>query len=71
MRGGDLSADDPLRAEWNVAVVGPHFAAAFVGRDLGDGGPDMDRRFEFAITHDRTLAIRAAAAMMARISPLT
>ena len=30
VRGGDLAADDPLRAEWNVAVVGPHFAAAFV-----------------------------------------
>jgi len=70
VRGGDLTADDPLRAEWNVAVVGPHFAAAFVGRDLGDGGADMDRRFEFAITHDRALAIRAATAMMARVSPL-
>ena len=70
VRGGDLDANDPLRAEWNVAVVGPHFAAAFVGRDLGDDGEDMERRFEFAITHDRALAIRAAAAMIGRITPL-
>ena len=30
----------------------------------------MDRRFEFAITHDRALVIRVAAAMIARITPL-
>jgi EAL domain-containing protein (putative c-di-GMP-specific phosphodiesterase class I) len=70
VRGGHLAADDPLRAEWNVAVVGPHFAAAFVGRDLGDEIEDLDRRFDFAITHDRGLAIRAATAMMAHVAPL-
>ncbi len=44
-------------------------AAAFVGRDLGDTGPDMGRRFNFCVTYDRALAVRAAAAPMGRIAP--
>jgi DICT domain-containing protein len=50
-------------------VVTPHFAAAFVGRDLGDRGPDMERRFDFCMTYDRDLAVQAAAALMSRIAP--
>ena len=56
-----------LRGWWNV-VVDPHFAAAFTARDLGDAGPDMDRRFEFAITYDRALAVEAARTLLARIA---
>ena len=70
VRGGDLAADDRLRAEWNVVVIAPHFAAAFVGRDLGDPGSDRERRFDFALTHDRALAVQAAESLMARITPL-
>lgn len=68
LRWGDLAAGDPLLGEWNVAVVAPHFTAAFVARDLGDEGPDMDRRFEFVITYERGLAIRAARSMMRRLA---
>ena len=68
VRWAELPPRDPLIAEWDVAVIGPHFAATFVARDLGDEGPDLDRRFEFAITHDRALAVRAAKAMMRRFS---
>lgn len=57
--------------EWDVIVVGAHFAAALVARDLGDTGPDPDRRFDFAATHDRALVIEAAATLLARISPLS
>ncbi len=38
VRGAGLDRAEPLRGEWNVVVVTPHFAAAFVGRDLGDRG---------------------------------
>lgn len=68
VRGIGLDRTDPLRGEWDVAVIGSHFAMAFVARDLGDTGPDMRRRFDFAVTYDRELAIEAARAMMARVA---
>ena len=70
VRGANLTPGDPLAAEWDIAVVSPHFAAAFTARDLGDSGADMDRRFDFQLTHDRDLAVRAARILMARIEPL-
>ncbi len=71
VRGATLAPGDPLAAEWDIVVVAPHFAAAFTARDLGDvGGPDLDRRFDFQLTHDRDLAVRAARGLMARIEPL-
>jgi diguanylate cyclase (GGDEF)-like protein/PAS domain S-box-containing protein len=69
VRGAALDEAEPLRGEWNVVVVTPHFAAAFVARDLDDRGPDMDRRFDFCMTYDRDLAVQAAAALMDRIAP--
>ncbi len=70
VRGADLDADDALAGEWNVTVIAPHFAAAFVARDLGDtDGPDMERRFDFCLTYDRDLAIEAARGLLARIAP--
>ncbi|HEX4519137.1 MAG TPA: EAL domain-containing protein [Gaiellaceae bacterium] len=52
--------DEPLGAEWNVIVLGPHYAGALVAHDLGDEVPEHDRRFEYAITHDRDLVLAAA-----------
>jgi hypothetical protein len=37
-------------------------------RDLGDTGPDIERRFEYGVTYDRELAIAAATALTARIT---
>ena len=68
VRGSTLAAEDPLRHEWDVLVVGPHFAGALLSRDLGDQGPDADRRFEYCITHDRDLVLAAGAAVLGRIS---
>lgn len=68
VRGVHLGADEPLRGEWNVIVLGPHYGAAFVARDLGDDLPDEERRFDFALTHDRDLVTEAARAMMRRLS---
>ncbi len=69
VRGASLSGDDPLRGEWNVLVVGPHTAAALVARDLGDDGPEPDRRFAFAVTHDRALVIEAARSLLRCLAP--
>jgi len=67
VRGGVLADDDPLLQEWNVSVIGPHFAAAFCARDLGDTGPDAERRFDFVLTYDRDEAIAVANSLMSRI----
>jgi EAL domain-containing protein (putative c-di-GMP-specific phosphodiesterase class I)/DICT domain-containing protein len=67
--GAELAADDPLRGEWDVIVVGPHFAGALVARDHGDTGADADREFDFAITHDRDLVIEAAQTVLDILVP--
>ena len=67
VRGAGLDRDEALRGEWDVAVVSPHFAGAFVARDLGDDGPDADRRFDYFVTYDRDLVVAAARTLMARI----
>ena len=70
VRGATLPLDDPLRGQWHVVVLGPHFAGALVARELGDTGPDMDRRFEYLITFDREAVIHAARSLMIRIVPI-
>jgi EAL domain-containing protein (putative c-di-GMP-specific phosphodiesterase class I) len=69
VRGASLEAGETLQGEWDVVVISPHFAGAFVARDLGDTGADADRRFEFFVTYDRTLVARAARALVARLLP--
>jgi EAL domain-containing protein (putative c-di-GMP-specific phosphodiesterase class I) len=68
VRGECLAVSDPLAAEWTVVVLGPHFAGALIARDLGDSGPDEDRRFEFAVTHDRARVTTAARSLVERIA---
>jgi DICT domain-containing protein len=70
VRGADLAADDRLAGEWVVAVVGPHFSGALIAKDLGDTGPDRERRFDVAITYDRDLVLDAARCLFDRITPL-
>jgi EAL domain-containing protein (putative c-di-GMP-specific phosphodiesterase class I) len=69
VRGADLAADDPLRGEWDLIVIGPRFAAALVANDLGDDGPDDQRRYDVVVTHDRELVIRAAEPLLRRLVP--
>lgn len=66
--GNSLSRADPLAEEWTVTVIGCHYSAALIARDLGDAGPDHERRFHFAVTHDRELVLAAARSLMARIT---
>ncbi|MCZ2814504.1 diguanylate cyclase domain-containing protein [Modestobacter sp. VKM Ac-2984] len=68
VRGAHLAADDPVRGEWDVVVLSPHFSAALLARDLGDSGPDLQRRYEYALTYDRSTVERAAVALVARVA---
>ncbi|HEX4751318.1 MAG TPA: EAL domain-containing protein [Solirubrobacterales bacterium] len=69
VRGVHIDTDEALRGEWSVIVLAPHFGAAFVARDLGDTGcPDRERRFDFALTHDRELVTKVACSMMRRLA---
>ena len=70
VRGAHLDPHDPLHGEWNVIVVGPHQAAALVARDVGDTGPDRERRFDFAVTHDRDLVVAAARSVLRVVTPV-
>jgi hypothetical protein len=65
--GARLSEDDPVRFEWDLAVLGPHFAAALVSRDLGDTGPEESRRYDFVMTYDREIVIEVARSLMGRL----
>lgn len=67
VRGGELAPHDLLCSEWSVVVIGSHYAAALVARELRGGGPEADRRFEYALTHDRDLVLRAADTLIGRI----
>ncbi len=69
LRGASLHADDPVRGEWDLVVLAPHFAGALLARDLGDGGPDSGRRFEFVLTYDRDVVVAAAQTLMSRVQP--
>jgi EAL domain-containing protein (putative c-di-GMP-specific phosphodiesterase class I) len=69
VRGAELEPDDPLAGEWSVVVLGPHFAGALVAQDLGDTGPQSERRFRFATTYDRDLVVAAARTLLERVAP--
>ena len=65
VRGAALRDDDPLRGEWSVVVLGPHFSGALVAKELDApaGRPD----FLYAVTYERDLVVRAATALMRQV----
>ncbi len=67
VRGVHVPLEDPILGEWDVAVVGPHFAGALLARDLGDIGIERERMFEYALTYDRDVVIAAARSLMSRV----
>ena len=69
VRGAALQANERLAGEWHIIVVGPHRAEALIARDLGDGGEDQARRFDYVHTLDRELIVRAARSLMLIIVP--
>jgi EAL domain-containing protein (putative c-di-GMP-specific phosphodiesterase class I) len=68
VRGTALALNDPLAKEWTIVLVGSHHAAAFIARDLGDQGPEQDRRYEYVVTHDRDAVILAGRSMLTRLT---
>ncbi|MGY1843328.1 EAL domain-containing protein [Modestobacter sp. SYSU DS0875] len=69
LRGADLVPGDPVLGEWDLVVLSPHFSAALLAHDLGDAGPDLERRFTFALTYDRDTVVRAARSLLSRVAP--
>ncbi len=69
VRGACLPDGHRLHDEWSVVVVGPHYAGALVARDLNDSGPEADRRYDFAVTHDRNLVVEAGRALLRQLAP--
>lgn len=68
VRGAHLVEGERLRDEWTVAVVTATSARALIARDLGDVGPDLQRRFDYVLTEDPDLVLRAGRALMLRIA---
>lgn len=68
VRGVALESSEPLGDEWVVVSIGPHQSSALISRDLGDRGPDLDRRFEYALLSGRDIIERAARSLMLRIT---
>jgi EAL domain-containing protein (putative c-di-GMP-specific phosphodiesterase class I) len=67
VRGSAILENDPLNKEWSVIVLSPHFSGAFTALDLGDNGPDSERRFEYAVTYNRATVINLALCLLARV----
>jgi hypothetical protein len=52
-----------------VVIVGTHYAGALIAKDLGDSGPDRDRRFAFTLTHNHDTVLKAARSLLERVIP--
>ncbi|WP_433798377.1 EAL domain-containing protein [Actinomycetospora sp. CA-084318] len=63
VRGADLGGGDPLRAEWDVIVVGPHVSAALVARETVGG------EYQYAVVYERDLVLELARSLMSRTVP--
>jgi EAL domain-containing protein (putative c-di-GMP-specific phosphodiesterase class I) len=70
VRGGELAPGDPLAEEWAVVALGPHVAAALSALDLGDDGPNSERRFEFVVSYDRAEIVEMMRRLLLRITPV-
>jgi EAL domain-containing protein (putative c-di-GMP-specific phosphodiesterase class I) len=72
VRGVTLAPEDPLCREWTVVALGAHTSVALIARErLVDGEyatSDGDRRFDFVMTHDRSLVTRAARNLLDRMT---
>ncbi|MFC5062409.1 EAL domain-containing protein [Actinomycetospora atypica] len=72
VRGAALTDGDPLRAEWDVVVVGPHVAAALVARPaFGDAweGRTPPVAWEYTVVHEREVVLELARSLMSRTVP--
>lgn len=63
-----LAPDDDLVNEWNVAVLGPHFAALLSARDQHCGATDLSRTFDFVQSYDRLTVTQAVHSILMRFT---
>ena len=71
--GMDLREGDPVRQQWDLVVLSPHFSAALLAHQLDDQpaeATDDDPRFEFALVYDRETVSSAAHSLLARVGSL-
>lgn len=61
-----LDPDDLLIDEWNVVVLGPHFAAILSAHDRHDNGPDLERTFDFVQSYDRVTVTQTVRSILSR-----
>jgi DICT domain-containing protein len=63
-----LPENDPLRDEWALTIVGPHFAALLTARAHPPNRASAGYNFSYGLTYDRELVTRAARALLHRIT---
>jgi EAL domain-containing protein (putative c-di-GMP-specific phosphodiesterase class I) len=61
-----LAADDPIRREWALAVLGPHFAVLLTAERADEAADDVLR---VGLTYHRDTVLRAARCLLARTHP--
>ena len=66
VRGASLATNDPLQHEWNVLVIGPHFAAALLARERAGVGPD--RVFDYVLSYARDVVLDVASLLAVRVT---
>jgi DICT domain-containing protein len=69
LRGCDLRDDDPLVDEWNVMVIGSHFAGGLFAKEAPHTGHEGGRFFDLIVSYDRQLILDAARPLIHRLSP--
>jgi DICT domain-containing protein len=72
VRGANIDANDELFDQWGIAVISPHFAAAFVARPVRGSDrnvEDAQRQYDFALTYNREFVVETARNMMSKITP--
>ena len=67
LRVQQLGPMDPAAGDWNLIVLGPHYAVALVARPGPVTSPSCEAPCEFVLTFARPLVVRAANAMLTRL----
>lgn len=67
--GADLPIEHRLCDEWSVVVVGPHYAGALVARQRTGAHVGGDAKWDFAVSHDRSLVVAAGRALLRQVAP--
>lgn len=70
IQGVRLSSGDCLEGQWIVLALGANISAALVASEVTDdtgSSDDADRRFDVALTNDRTLVTKIARQLLTRM----